>query len=116
MRLDEIKIPESISQTFYVCVCLDSDLESYIGKVTVSTVNKEELYKEDRDDTYKTLTSIDVDIPIPKINLVECKDCLVDSLECQKEKELAEHHMKMTGFQDKIDNLLALEYQPEHGK
>ncbi len=37
----------------------------------------------------------------------------VKRLEKNKEGELAKHHMTMKGFQDQIDNLLAIEYKPE---
>jgi len=113
MRLDEIKIPEIMEETLYVCVCLDSNYDWEIGKVTIGTRDKEDYYKEDEEETWKTLVSNDVVIEIPRLDMEECKGVVVDSLECQKDKELADHFVKMQGLQEKIDSLLAIEYKPE---
>jgi hypothetical protein len=40
------------------------------------------------------------------------KEKVLDALNEEKNKILAENHKRLKGIQDKIDNLLAIEYQP----
>lgn len=49
-----------------------------------------------------------VDIP-PQRHL---KQKVVETLNAEKLKLIAEHHVKLKGIQEKIDSLLAIEYQP----
>jgi len=113
MHFEDIEIPGNVSETIYVCVCLDSLYDWGIGEIEIGIDNKEEQYRDDENCTYKMLTSVDVDIDIPPLNQTEAKETVVESLECQKDKVLAEHHRTMGKLQEKIDSLLAIEYKPE---
>lgn len=109
-------IPEEIETTIYVCVCTASEYYFMIGKVQISDCDYEERYSGDAGDDsttrYKLLASMDATIALD-IKSVDFVCEQVKCLEKQKECELAEHHMKMKEFQDRLDNLLVIEYQPE---
>jgi len=47
---------------------------------------------------------------------VDIKGKAIEGLEDQKSKLLAKHHMELKDVQDKIDNLLAIEYKPEENQ
>lgn len=56
------------------------------------------------------LTTSEVTVKIPKG--LKIKDKVVDALKAEKDKVLANAHMKAKELQQKIDSLLGLEYQP----
>lgn len=111
MNHKDIKIPSEIKTTLYACLCIDSKWGHNIGDITVSVFDYTKR-SHTSDDKYILLATKDLKIKIPKTT-IDFRGELVSGLEEQKEKELAEHHMKMKAFQDKIDNLLAIEYKPE---
>lgn len=111
MTFKNIKIPSMVEEAIYVCLCIDSEWEHNIGRITVSTHNYSNP-KWSSDEKHVLLTKKKLKIKIPKVT-IDFKGELVDKLEKQKEDELARHHMQMKEFQDKIDNLLAIEYKPE---
>lgn len=53
-------------------------------------------------------TPITIKISKPK----DIKNKVIEALEAEKEKQVAEHYKKMKEIQGKIDSLLVLEYQP----
>ena len=57
------------------------------------------------------LASIEVDIPLPEAT-VDIKGKKLEYLHKQKERILAENHMRLKEVDDKIASVLALEYKP----
>lgn len=53
-----------------------------------------------------------VTFKLPKIDRDGLKSKALEMLQAEKQKILAENHTRLQAIQDKIDNLLALEYQP----
>jgi len=109
MRFEDVEIPDEIEKTLYVHICLQSKWENDIGKISVHTFDRSGF---DDDDKHVLLVTKKIKIKIPKTT-IDFRGELVVGLEAQKEKELAEHYMRMKAFQDRIDNLLAIEYKPE---
>lgn len=58
-----------------------------------------------------TTTSVTVKLP----QNMKIKDKVIDALQAEKDKVLANAHMKAKELQQKIDSLLGLEYKPEPG-
>lgn len=110
MNFEDVEIPKEIEETLYVCLCIDSKWAHDIGQITVSICDRSRKGYSD-DTVYLLLATETVTIKIPR-TVLDIKGELVSGLEARKEKELAEHHMKMKAFQDRIDNLLAIEYKP----
>ncbi len=112
MNFEDIEIPTEIEETFYVCICINSEWGHNIGRIQTSIYDYSTGKYSSVDDKHVLLATKKVKIKIPKV-IIDFRGEIVSSLEAQKEKELAEHHMKMKAFQDKIDNLLAIECKPE---
>lgn len=112
MNFEDIEIPTDIEYTFYVCLCINSEWEHNIGHIGISIYDYSSGKFGNANDKHILLATKKVKIKIPK-TIIDFRGELVGGLEEQKEKELAEHHMKMKAFQDKIDNLLAIEYKLE---
>jgi len=109
MNFEDIEIPTEFETEIFVHLNLSTEgiWEDGLGKVTTDTYNRTGW----GDGNFKLLATKKVKIKIPKTT-IDFRGEVVTCLEAQKEKELAEHHMKMKVFQDKIDNLLAIEYKP----
>ncbi len=104
---DDGAIPEVLKTTVYVSICVESEYEWMIGEVNISNSNFAE-----NDGGYIFLGSIDVEIPLNTI-AIDFNSREIEGLEKKKQKELARHHVQMKEYQDRIDSLLAIEYQPE---
>lgn len=57
------------------------------------------------------LTTKKMTVKIPQN--IDVKGRVIEGLEAEKDKIQARHHMELKDIQDKIDNLLAIEYKPE---
>ena len=112
MNINEIEIPEEIEVTLYTTVCVRNKFSRNIGEVRVTTINLAELYKDGSGETHILLHKQAVKLKIGKVEL-DIKGEVIKGLEVEKTNELAEHHMKIKDIQDKIDSLLAIEYQGE---
>lgn len=65
------------------------------------------------DSNYIVLCEVEQTIKIPPVSQNDLKNKALDVLEDEKQKVLAENHERLKKVQDKIDNLLAIEYRPE---
>ena len=59
---------------------------------------------------YVLIAQTPITVNIPPVG--DLKSKVVESLEKEKQKQMAEHHKKMFELQEKIDSLLCLTYQP----
>lgn len=94
------EIPKSVSEVIYTHYSLDK--WSY-----------GELYHASYDasgEDYVLIATTPININIPPVGDLKAK--VVDSLEKEKQKQMAEHHKKMFELQEKIDSLLCLTYTP----
>lgn len=95
-------IPDDINLTIYTHYCIGG-YEWNIGKLNHydSDCSGENLVLVAQTPLY---------VRIPKIDNLKQK--VIDALEAEKKKQMAEHHKKMFELQEKIDSLLCLTYQP----
>lgn len=96
-------LPDSIKKNLYVHYRISG---YFAGQIDVFDFCME-------DDERILLCETSVVIKIPRINRDGIRSKALDALHVQKNKILAENHAKLKVVQDKIDSLLALEYQPE---
>lgn len=66
-------------------------------------------------DNYICIAQKQVTVTVPQTK-VDIKQKVLDALEKEKQKLMAEHYKRMAGIQEKIDSLLCLSYQPKEGE
>lgn len=104
----EFEIPEKYEVTLYTTLCLEDEYSHNIGDIRTfpfnqcNNINSAHLLLDER--------TITMDFSKVKI---EGKQIVVDHLEKKKQDELANHHMKMKEYQDKIDSLLAITHEED---
>lgn len=97
-------IPKKFDTIIYTHYCYHSDYNWHIGKVSHDTSDRS-------GDNYICIakTPLTIFVTDQKMDL---KKMVIDALEAEKKKQMAEYHKKMFELQEKIDNLLCLTYQP----
>lgn len=104
--------PRSEKATVYISICIMSNVRSWIGEISIDTFNRESI-NHCGSDKYEVIDSFEIDVKLPDLSDIDLKGKIIEQLEKQKQKELAEHHVRMKQFQDQIDNLLAIEHKPD---
>lgn len=99
------ELPSTITKRLYVSYVVGGYLAGEISVLDFSSVgiNTEKV----------EIHQLDVTIDLPEISTNTLKSKALDMLEAEKQKVLAENHKRLKVVQDKIDNLLAIEYKPE---
>lgn len=98
------EIPKKFDVIIYTHYCHHSDYNWNIGTITHHTSDMS-------GDNYICIAQTKVSVLVPK-QKVDIKQMVLDALEAEKKKQLAEHYKRMTGLQEKIDSLLCLNYTP----
>lgn len=105
MLKDEIEISGERSCIVYASLHITEDGGSMIN---IDSYNRSLFDKKCfGTNIYLCEKKVFIEIPTTKINV---RGELVKDLEEQKQKELADHYMKMKEIQDKINSLLVIEY------
>lgn len=103
MNKDNIeKLPKTLTKEMFICLGVGG---YNAGDLSVLDFNRS-VHNED----YIFICTKKVTFKIPQN--IDVKGKVIESLEAEKEKLQADFHMKIKGVQDKIDNLLAIEYKP----
>lgn len=99
------ELPEQITRTLYVGYGIG---KYNAGKIVVSE------YEHDDSEGFATVRLLkeDITFKLPKAK-VDVKGKMLQVLESEKKKILAENHQRLQEVQEKIDRLLAIEYQPK---
>lgn len=102
MKVDNIeKLPETVEQEMFIVLNVG-------GYAAGSLVFADyDASKYDKDQILIAKQNVTFNIP----QNIDVKGQVIASLEEEKEKIQAETHMKLKAVQDKIDNLLAIEYK-----
>lgn len=112
-EIEEFEIPEKEEVTLYVALCVASKYSWEIGQVkTYVNVSPVDIWSDDDDYHYKILATKKVTIKIKEKD-INLREEIVDGLEKRKSKMKARHHMEIKEIDDKIDQLIALEYKPQ---
>ena len=96
------KLPKEKKETLYVAYNFSTHPN---GSLAVFSFNPEEHSSAD----WITVAVKDVAIKIPEVDLIPK---MVGRLKGLIDKEKADHEVKLNFFQDKINSLLAIDYQP----
>lgn len=99
------EIPKRFDVILYTNYCYNSEYEWNMGKIVHSSSDM-------TGDQYICIaqTLVAVFVPEQKRDL---KAMVIEALNAEKQKQMAEHHKRMFELQKNIDNLLALTYQPQ---
>jgi hypothetical protein len=97
------ELPTHLDVMIHTHYCYNSEYKWQMGAIDHSTSDLS-------GDKYVCLarTPIRVNIEAPG----DLKKMVIDALEAEKKKQMAEYHKKMFELQEKIDSLLCLTYQP----
>ncbi len=107
---EEIKIPKTITKKLFITVGVDSWNSN---QISILDFDRTKLSKEVE---YVLLKTQEVTFDLSDAEFSDensIKKEIVKGLEEKKAKIKAETHMKIKEIQDKIDNLLAIEYKPQ---
>jgi len=96
-------LPKSMDIVIHTHYCYNSEYGWHMGTISHDTYDKS-------GDAYICVakTPLHVAIETPS----NMKEMVLEALEAEKKKQMAEYHKKMFELQEKIDSLLCLEYQP----
>ena len=97
------EIPKKFEVIVYTHYCYHSDYSWHIGTISHDTMDKS-------GDNYICIAQKQVTVTVPPAK-VDIKQMVLDALEKEKQKLMAEHYKRMAGIQEKIDSLLCLTYQ-----
>ena len=111
MNLEEFEIPEEVEVTLYTQICVAHKYTHNIGGVTTQTFERG---RHEKDCKFILLNEKTVKIKLGKVK-IDMRGEVIKGLEEQKIKVEATANMEMKEIQDKIDSLLAIEYQPSGG-
>ena len=97
------ELPKSLNIVVHTHYCYNSEYSWQMGTIRHDATDLS-------GDTYVCLakTPVHIEIEAPE----DLKQMVLDALEAEKKKQMAEYHKKMFELQEKIDSLLALEYKP----
>lgn len=102
---DPDKIPQSITRKIY--------LTYGVGKYNGNHISASDYPPRDSEDFGEELlamSEITFSLPKSKVNI---RGKMLEILKKEKEKILAENHKRLFDIDEKINKLLAIEYQPE---
>lgn len=102
--MDIEKLPKTIELEMFMTMQVDG---YRAGDISVQDYDKQGFSSSD----HILLRSFTMTFDVPQN--VDVKGKLIDSLEELKTETMARHHMEIKNIQDKLDELLAIEYQPE---
>lgn len=102
------EIPKKFETIIYTHYCYHSDYSWNMGKVSHHTSDMS-------GDQYICIAQTPLTVFVPE-QKTDIKKMVIDALEAEKKKQMAEYHKKMFELQEKIDRLLCLEYQPREGE
>ena len=103
-RYEANDLPASITRTIYV---------GYgIGKYNAKTIVVSDSELDSENFATVRLLKMDMTFELPASE-VDIKGKMLTVLENEKQNILAENHSRLKEVQEKIDRLLAIEYQPE---
>jgi len=101
MQYEYNNIPKEFEITIYTHYCYHSNYSWKIGNISH--------YDSDLSgNEYICIAQTPVAVTVPP----QTTDMVIDALEAEKKKQMAEYHKKMFELQEKIDSLLCLEYKP----
>jgi hypothetical protein len=99
------KLPTSITRTVYVCYG--------IGKYNSGRISIEDRPAHASEEFGRVLlTQHKMTFKIPRCK-IDIKSKMLEILEEEKRKVIADNHMRLKAVEDKISNILAIEYQSE---
>lgn len=99
------EIPKQFGITIYTHYRYSSEYDWQVGTITHSTSDLS-------GDQYICIAQTPLTVFVPE-QQKDLKKMVIDALEAEKKKQMAEHHKRMFELQEKIDNLLTLTYQPQ---
>ncbi len=99
------EIPKSFDITIYTHYCYYSEYSWHVGAVSHNT-------SDESGDRYICIAQTPVTVIVPEQEK-DLKKMVIDALETEKKKQMAEYHKKMFELQEKIDSLLAITYEPQ---
>jgi hypothetical protein len=100
------EIPRQITRGIWVAY----GISGYgAGRITLNDFD----YHGSDDSALVTLCQTSITIDIPAIDRDGLKTKALEVLEAEKQKVMAENHQRLRAVQDKIDNLLAIEFKPQ---
>lgn len=99
------EIPKKFDVTVYTHYCYHSGYSWHIGTISHDTADLS-------GDNYICIAQKHVTVTVPPAK-VDIKQMVLDALEKEKQKLMAEHYKRLAGIQEKIDSLLCLSYQPK---
>lgn len=103
MNMEDMeKLPKTIKKKIFVTLAISGWRAGNIGCWDCDITGS--------DSDYILLTTQKVTFKLPQN--IDVKGKVIEGLEAEKEKIQAETHMKLKDIQEKIDNLLAIEYKP----
>lgn len=98
------EIPEEITRTIYV---------GYgIGKFNGGRIVVSDYLHDSEDFAVVPILEKELTFHLPKCK-IDIKGKMLEVLEAEKQKVLAENHARLQAVQEKIDQLLVLEHKPE---
>ncbi len=97
-------IPKKFDTIIYTHYCYHSDYDWHIGSVSHDTSDRS-------GDNYICIAKTPLTVFVPEQKM-DIKQMVIEALEAEKKKQMAEYHKKMFELQEKIDSLLSLEYKP----
>lgn len=103
-------IPERIRFKMFACLNVSSERYDF-GKIVLDLHNYETLYKDDENQRWKLIKEVEVEIEFEPA-IYDIREELIETIEAKMQMELAEHHMKMQEFEQKLQTLKCIEYHP----
>lgn len=97
-------IPKQFEIMIYTHYCYHSEYKWAIGTISHDTYDRS-------GDTHICVAQTPLTVHVPE-QQHDIKKMVIDALEKEKKKQMAEYHKKMFELQEKIDRLLCLEYKP----
>ncbi len=107
--------PENLPESIEVEIFLSLGVGKYnYGELSARDYEKKSSSGENWEEV--NLGSQIVTLTIPKFGKGEIRDQLLEQLNDEKQKKMAEHEMAMRNIQERINNLLLIEYQELQGE
>lgn len=102
------EIPKRFELILYTNYCYNSEYDWNMGKVVHATHDMS-------GDQYICIAQTKVIVNVPE-QKKDIRKMVLEALQTEKEKQMAEHHKRMFELQEKIDSLLQLTHQPLKGE
>lgn len=107
---DKIVIPKTVTKEMFICVGIG---KWTFNEISITAFDHSENCSEGWEYVFLKKQTMTVDLSGIEIDDNGVKKEMVKKLEEKKKELKADLYMKIKEIQDKIDNLLAIEYQPE---